>query len=412
MLVSDIRGQQQKLESLELIGEPEYSRVLLKAIESAFQSKLNINSSTSERKSAPSNQEEEDSSGGGGQGRGRGRNQRGRGRGNYGRNLGNYDSSPRCNVCNKIGHFENDCWHKGKPQCYHCNKFGHLQKDCRLKNTQQANYTEENETQEKNERTFFACQHVSEKKEDIWFIDSGCTNHMTPEKEIFHDLDTSFTSKVKMGNGELAEVKGKDNIQVETEKGKEFIYDVLFVPGLDQSLLSVGQLVEHGYSVNFKDNSCIIYDKGREKMVVSQVRMTQHRSFPLTLKYAQNMALKASVLNESWLWHKRFGHLNFQSLKLLYYKNIVHGLPTIEDRDGTCEGCALGKHHRQSFPKGVAWRAKKVLEFVHTDVCGPMQTLSHTQNRYFILFIDDYSRMTWLQQVTNKPTGTCYLKKV
>ena len=74
---------------------------------------------------------------------------------------------------------------------------------------------------------------------------------------------------------------------------------MLFVLGLDQSLLSVGQLVEHGYSVNFKDNSCIIYDKGREKTVVSQVRMTQHRSFPLTLKYAQNMALKASVLNES-----------------------------------------------------------------------------------------------------------------
>ena len=108
------------------------------------------------------------------------------------------------------------------------------------------------------------------------------------------------------------------------------------------------------------------------------------------------MALKASVLNESWLWHKRFGHLNFQSLRLLYHKNMIHGLPTIEDRDGTCEGCALGKHHRQSFPKGVAWRAKKVLELVYTDVCGPMQTTSHAQNRYFILFTDDYSRMTWV----------------
>ena len=57
------------------------------------------------------------------------------------------------------------------------------------------------------------------KRKKTWFIDSGCTNHMIPEKEIFYDLDTSFTSKVKMGNGELAEVKGKGNIQVETEKG-------------------------------------------------------------------------------------------------------------------------------------------------------------------------------------------------
>ena len=183
-----------------------------KLIDSAFKSKLNVDLTNSERNPTTSNQDEEDSFGGGGQGRGRSRNQRGRGRSNYERNLGNYDFSPRCNVCNKIGHFENDCWHKGKPQCYHCNKFGHLQKDCRLKNSQQENYIEENETQEKNEGIFFVCQHVSEKKEDIWFIDSGCTNHMTPEKEIFHDLDTSFTSKVKMGNGELAEVKGKGSI--------------------------------------------------------------------------------------------------------------------------------------------------------------------------------------------------------
>ena len=62
----------------------------------------------------------------------------------------------------------------------------------------------------------------------------------------------------------------------------------------------------------------------------------------------------------------------------------------------------MGKHHRESFPKGVAWRAKRVLELVHTDVCGPMRTPSQDKNMYFILFIDDYTRMTWVYFMRQK----------
>jgi hypothetical protein len=51
--------------------------------------------------------------------------------------------------------------------------------------------------------------------------------------------------------------------------------------------------------------------------------MAPNRSFPLTFKYTKDMALKVGVLDESWLWHKRFGHLNFQSLKLIHQKNVV-----------------------------------------------------------------------------------------
>ncbi|KAL0289281.1 UNVERIFIED_CONTAM: Retrovirus-related Pol polyprotein from transposon TNT 1-94 [Sesamum angustifolium] len=53
------------------------------------------------------------------------------------------------------------------------------------------------------------------------------------------------------------------------------------------------------------------------------------------------------------------------------------------------------RSHSLQEPPG---RAKAVLELIHTDVCGPMRTPSHEQNRYFILFIDDYSRMTWFSE--------------
>jgi hypothetical protein len=175
-----------------------------------------------------------------------------------------------------------------------------------------------------------------------------------------------------------------------------------FVPKLDQNLLSIGQLMEHDYVLHFEGCTCTIYDEGREKLVVAEVKMAPNRSFPLTFKYAKDMALKTCLLDESWLWHKRFGHLNFHSLKLLHQKNMVQWLPIISEKNEVCEGCTLGKHHRQPFSKGVAWRAKKMLELVHTDVCGPIPTPSHSQNRYFILFIDDYSRMTWVYFMRQK----------
>ena len=74
--------------------------------------------------------------------------------------------------------------------------------------------------------------------------------------------------------------------------------------------------------------------------------------FSNCFKYGGDMALKVDNLQESWLWHKIFGHLNFYGLKLLSQNNMVVGLPRcIADKEGVCEDCALGKHHRKSLWK-------------------------------------------------------------
>jgi uncharacterized protein YigE (DUF2233 family) len=57
-----------------------------------------------------------------------------------------------------------------------------------------------------------------------------------------------------------------------------------------------------------------------------------------------------------------------------------------------CERCVKGKHQRTSFPKDEATRASQLLEIVHTNVYGPMRTTSHGGARYFLTFIDDFSR--------------------
>ncbi|KAL5554924.1 hypothetical protein UlMin_037160 [Ulmus minor] len=184
---------------------------------------------------------------------------------------------------------------------------------------------------------------------------------MTKDETIFCNID-KIKTKVKIENGEFAETIGKSTIVVDTKKGKK--------------------------SLHFERNSCIIYDKKDKSLIIARVKMQENRCFPIQWRYAIDTAMKAQV-EESWLWHRRFGHFNFHGLKILQQKNIMRDLPTINEMDETCEGCMLGKQHQQPFPSRKAWRAKKPLELVHTDVCCPMQTPSNDQNRYFILFIDD-----------------------
>ena len=114
-------------------------------------------------------------------------------------------------------------------------------------------------------------------------------------------------------------------------------------------------------------------------------------------KYAAvtQVNFQEEVKDENWLWHLRFGHLNFRGLNLLHRKGMVKGFPLIEKSDNLCEGCILGKQHRKTFPAKNLVRAKVPLDIVHSDLCGPMQTPSIGGSHYVLTFIDEYTRKTW-----------------
>jgi hypothetical protein len=131
-----------------------------------------------------------------------------------------------------------------------------------------------------------------EKNEDVWFVDSGCSNHMTGDESIFCELDTTATTQITMGNGAVVKSKGKGTIAVNSKKGKMLIRDVLLVPELAQNLLRVGQLIEHGHAVHFEGEACKIYDKLENKReLMATVTMERHRNFPLSLSNPQKVLL-------------------------------------------------------------------------------------------------------------------------
>jgi transposase InsO family protein len=144
--------------------------------------------------------------------------------------------------------------------------------------------------------------------------------------------------------------------------------------------------------------------------LIAYVKMSKNRMFPLNIQYDATKCLSAITNSEEWLWHLRLGHLNFTSLKMLESKKMVKGMPHIDHPDEVCESCALSKHHRSSFAKEVNWKANKPLELVHTDVCGPIKPMSTGQNRYFLTFIDDFSRKTWIYFLKRKSEVFNYFK--
>ncbi|XP_040945327.1 uncharacterized protein [Gossypium hirsutum] len=163
---------------------------------------------------------------------------------------------PPCVHCKKTTHSEKYYWFRPDIQCRKCKQFGHVEKVCKGKPReaalQQARPAEDMQAQE--EHVFTAtCFVGTTKTSNDWLLDSGCSHHMAADEKLFKGLDRSFHSRIRIGDGKLIEAKGKGSVLVSTGSGNKLISDVLFVPDLDQNLLSVGQLVEKGYTLVFKD---------------------------------------------------------------------------------------------------------------------------------------------------------------
>ncbi|GJY09909.1 putative ribonuclease H-like domain-containing protein [Tanacetum coccineum] len=103
-----------------------------------------------------------------------------------------------------------------------------------------------------------------------------------------------------------------------------------------------------------------------------------------------------ATLDESMLWHRRLGHINFKNINKLVKDNLVRGLPTKHfENDQTCVACLKGKQHRASCKSKVLNPITKPLFMLHMDLFGPTFVSSLMHKKYCLVVTDDYSRFTW-----------------
>jgi len=103
-------------------------------------------------------------------------------------------------------------------------------------------------------------------------------------------------------------------------------------------------------------------------------------------------------LNE--LWYRKRGHLQHGALRML--RETMTGVPKLStEHDDVSRGCVLGKYAKATFPRSDS-RSDAVLQLIHSDICNPMSTRSLRGYEYFVTFINDHSRKTWIYFLKTK----------
>jgi hypothetical protein len=232
---------------------------------------------------------------------------------------------------------------------------------------------------------------------------------MTTSEAIYSSLDACKGPPILMGDNSSVEVTSKGMIEL-TNGSFE---NVLHVPKLSINLLSVYQMMNSGTGKKFifTSNFVDIYDmKTNSRVVIGEVNH-QSRLYTFFESIEPDSALLLTHANESSrIWHERFGHLNFRYMQQLSKHKLVDGLPDIHFSKGVCEGCVLGKHPQEKFDKGKSQQASAPLDLIHGDLMGPFPHPSISKARFVLIFVDDFSRFTWIYFLRQKSKVFQHLK--
>jgi len=170
----------------------------------------------------------------------------------------------------------------------------------------------------------------SEEDNISWYLDTRCSNHMNGNKNWLIDLNPCLRNNVKFAYYSCTVAEGVGKVMIIRKDGKvAYRNDVLYVPSMKNNLLSLGQLLKKGYTMNMQQKLIEIYDS--HQRLVIRAPLSKNRTIKVNLDTTEIQCLvAANVEDESWLWHYIYGHLNFKSLNQLSSKQMVEGLPQIQ----------------------------------------------------------------------------------
>lgn len=240
-------------------------------------------------------------------------------------------------------------------------------------------------------------------------LDSGATQHMVNDKRYFDTLNKIDELSISVAKkNQSISAKERGNILVKTfhegDTTSKTMENVLLVNDLKCNLMSIRSLCQKGYRIVFEGDYAYASIGGKVKFI----GRVNGKLYEVILHVDNNVF--AGFTGEKTLhkishslWHFRLAHLNATAMKKLVNR-MADGLDKVNvDSDHKlCESCVLGKHTRLPFPKNKNPRSSRVLELIHSDVCGKWPTKAYDGSEYFVTFTDDYSRASIVYCVKNK----------
>ena len=228
-----------------------------------------------------------------------------------------------------------------------------------------------------------------------WYFDSGASNHMTNNVVPLSNI-RNYDGNLKFNTVDGSSLP----ISVVGDLSSS-LTNVFVSPNLSTNLISIGQLVDNNCNVHFSRSSCVVQDQVSGQMIAKGPKVgrlfplhvspsTFIPSFPL-LSFACNV-----VGSVNKMWHRHLGHPNSDVLLTLFNFGLLRNKACSSiDLSFYCTSCKLGKSKVLPFPHHAS-RASQCLELINSDVWGIAPVISHEHYKYFVTFIDDFSRFTWV----------------
>ncbi|GJY28906.1 putative ribonuclease H-like domain-containing protein [Tanacetum coccineum] len=229
----------------------------------------------------------------------------------------------------------------------------------------------------------------------------------------FKEFDGGYVTFGGGARGERITSKGT------LKTGKLNFEDVYFVKELQFNLFSVSQMCDKKNSFLFTDTACFVLSPDFKLPDESQVLLKVPRKNNMCSVDMKNIVPKENLtclvakvtLDESVLWHRRLGHINFKTINKLVKDNLVRGLPAKHfENDQTCVACLKGKQHKASCKSKIQNSITQPLFMLHMDLFGPTFVSSLMNKKYCLVVTDDYSRFTWVFFLASKDETSGILK--
>uniref|UniRef100_A0AAV1UYL3 Uncharacterized protein n=1 Tax=Peronospora matthiolae TaxID=2874970 RepID=A0AAV1UYL3_9STRA len=299
--------------------------------------------------------------------------------------------------------------------CHYCGEHGHWIAKCPVRireiaERQRSQRASVAQVEDDTGEFLFLVDGDNIKLSEEWLVDSGATQHMTYSKEYMKNYQKISPVDVHLADDGVVQAVGKGDIimSMRTKHGvkKCVLTGVWHIPKLTRNLFSVGCFTKDIGHVTFESDGCFAQSKSvkwqlgtRKGKGLFKLCMTPLMSDEANVSSSTGF----NGTNRSYLWHLRLGHIGHNGLDSIVKKGYGNGINiTSVQQWEMCQGCALGKQTRVNFMPKSPESAKKMLEVIHSDVCGPMQTASLGGSRYFVTFNDEYSHFSVVFLLKNK----------
>ncbi|GJT27175.1 ribonuclease H-like domain-containing protein [Tanacetum coccineum] len=215
------------------------------------------------------------------------------------------------------------------------------------------------------------CVQSNSQLNDKGFVDSGCSRHMSgniAHLSDFKDFDGGYVTFGGGANG--GRITGKGTIKTD----KLDFDDVYFVKELKFNLFSVSQMCDKKNYVLFTDSECLVLSPNfrlpdENQILLKIPRQDNMYSFDMkniVPKDGLTCLVAKATSEESMLWHRRLGHVNFKNINKLVKENLVRDLPLKRfENDQTCVACLKGKQHRASCRPSPLIHYKTIVYVAH-----------------------------------------------